>query len=330
MPDIDLTVDNTENVVSALVGGNPIVSVAIDRTEQVVNVNLVQETPVVEVEVVGRGPTGPKGDKGDKGDTGDTGPQGETGPAGPQGEAGPQGPKGETGATGPAGATGPQGPKGDAFTYEDFTPEQLEALTGPQGPAGATGPAGPTGPQGPKGDTGPTGPTGATGATGPAGPQGDPGVYVGSTAPTDEDIRVWVDTSGTGVDIVTVLSQMVYPVGSIYMSVNSTSPATLFGGTWTRIQDVFLLAAGSSFLPGAIGGEATHTLTVDEMPEHRHHILTNNDDFNNSSGGGNYGTTHDGTTAWYATTWYTENEGGGLAHNNMPPYLAVFVWKRTA
>lgn len=123
---------------------------------------------------------------------------------------------------------------------------------------------------------------------------------------------------------------LLYPIGSIYMSVNSTDPGTLFGGTWEAIEDVFLLGAGNTYNVGATGGEATHTLTIEEIPPHNHHILTNNDDFNNSSGGGNYGTSHDGATAWYQTTWYTENTGGGQAHNNMPPYLAVYMWKRTA
>ena len=83
-----------------------------------------------------------KGEKGDKGDTGATGPQGETGATGPQGTAG---------ATGPQ---GPKGDKGDAFTYSDFTAEQLAALKGEKGD---TGPRGPQGDTGPKGDTGPTG-----------------------------------------------------------------------------------------------------------------------------------------------------------------------------
>lgn len=95
-----------------------------------------------------QGPQGPKGDKGDRGDRGERGPAGETGPAG---ERGPAGEQGRTGERGPA---GPTGPKGDAFTYEDFTPEQLAALTGPQGPAGPAGSTGPTGPAGPKGDPG--------------------------------------------------------------------------------------------------------------------------------------------------------------------------------
>lgn len=74
---------------------------------------------------------------------------------------------------------------------------------------------------------------------------------------------------------------------------------------------------------GSNGGEKTHTLTVDEIPPHKHQIKTNNDDWNNTQSGGNYGTTKDGTTAWYDNNWYTENTGGGQAHNNMQPYLVV-------
>lgn len=86
-----------------------------------------------------------------------------------------QGPQGEQGPP------GPQGPKGDAFTYADFTAEQLAALKGEKGDTGETGPKGPQGEQGLKGDTGDVGPqgpkgdTGATGATGPQGPKGDKG-----------------------------------------------------------------------------------------------------------------------------------------------------------
>ena len=104
-----------------------------------------------------KGDTGEKGEKGDTGATGPTGPKGDTGPQGPQGEAGatgPQGPKGDTGMQGPIGE---KGEKGDPFTYEDFTPEQLAALTGPEGPQGPQGEQGIQGDTGPKGDTGPAG-----------------------------------------------------------------------------------------------------------------------------------------------------------------------------
>ncbi len=112
---------------------------------------------------------GPKGDKGDQGEKGDAGPRG------PAGQTGEPGPKGDTGEPGPQGEKGQKGDKGDPFTYEDFTPEQLSALTGPQGPQGLKGDTGDTGPQGEKGDTGETGPQGLKGEPGDIGPQGPKG-----------------------------------------------------------------------------------------------------------------------------------------------------------
>ena len=101
---------------------------------------------------------------------------------GKDGVDGKDGADGAPGKDGAKGDTGAQGPKGDAFTYADFTAEQLEALRGPQGLQGETGPAGPQGatgeigPQGPKGETGATGATGAKGDTGERGPQGVQGI----------------------------------------------------------------------------------------------------------------------------------------------------------
>ena len=125
-------------------------------------------------------------------------------------------------------------------------------------------------------------------------------------------------------------TDLIYPIGAIYLSVSATNPAILFGGKWEQIKDRFLLAAGDIYAIGTTGGEATHKLTIEEMPSHKHQIKTNNDDWNNSAGGGNYGTTHDGANSWYNTNWYTENSGGNAAHNNMPPYLTVYMWKRVA
>lgn len=125
-------------------------------------------------------------------------------------------------------------------------------------------------------------------------------------------------------------TDLIYPIGAIYLSVSATNPATLFGGKWEQIKDKFLLAAGDTYSNGSTGGEANHILTIEEMPSHKHQIKTNNDDWNNSAGGGNYGTTHDGANSWYNTNWYTENSGGNAAHNNMPPYLTVYMWKRVA
>ena len=66
-----------------------------------------------------------------------------------------------------------------------------------------------------------------------------------------------------------------YPVGSIYLSVNSTNPGTIFGGTWEQIKDRFLLACGSTYSNGSTGGEAKHTLTTNEMPSHSHALNKN-------------------------------------------------------
>lgn len=121
-----------------------------------------------------------------------------------------------------------------------------------------------------------------------------------------------------------------YPVGSIYMSVNSTSPASLFGGTWEQIKDVFLLAAGSSYSAGSTGGEAEVTLTRAQLPAEALNINIQGHaaDFATifSSGitrsGVNFGNGgHDVKT---------ESMGSGEAHNNMPPYLTVYMWKRVA
>ena len=144
---------------------------------------------------------------------------------------------------------------------------------------------------------------------------------------TPEEIKSDIGASGSGADISTVLSK-VYPVGSIYMSVNSTNPQNLFGGTWVQIKDRFLLAAGTTYKAGATGGEATHTLTENEIPEHRHSIWFPNAGGEQSAAIG-YPEAGSKNT-WYAEASKTGGAGGGGAHNNMPPYLAIYVWKRTA
>lgn len=138
---------------------------------------------------------------------------------------------------------------------------------------------------------------------------------------------------------VTDLIDVIYPVGSIYMSVNSTNPSVLFGGTWEQIKDTFLLATGDTYANGSTGGEATHTLTKDEMPSHTHtqnahshtigslarYVITGG---GTASVGEGYGNSQNYKTG--STTATNKNTGGGQAHNNMPPYLAVNIWKRTA
>lgn len=122
---------------------------------------------------------------------------------------------------------------------------------------------------------------------------------------------------------------IVYPVGSIYMSVNAADPSKLFSGTsWEKLEGRFLLGSSSTYDNGATGGEATHTLTSSEMPTHRHSIYYPNT-------GGPYGDANisypEGSgvnKTWQAEMCKTEIAGDGVAHNNMPPYLVVNMWKR--
>lgn len=132
------------------------------------------------------------------------------------------------------------------------------------------------------------------------------------------------------------LINLIYPVGSIYISVNSTSPSTLFGGTWVQIQDTFLLSAGSTYAGGSTGGEAQHQLTVAEMPSHTHDYYfdaNSNIDWYIGLVSGSVDSDHSAIASGPTGRGYTlkiRNAGGDTAHNNMPPYLTVYMWKRTA
>ncbi len=123
----------------------------------------------------------------------------------------------------------------------------------------------------------------------------------------------------------------VYPIGSIYLSAGSTSPASLFGGTWARLEGKFLLGANSSYALGSTGGEATHTLTTGEMPSHTHSFNKTPTFGTKGDWDGGYQTMYDGDSFYKGTSALSITAtGGGGAHNNMPPYLAVNIWKRTA
>lgn len=119
---------------------------------------------------------------------------------------------------------------------------------------------------------------------------------------------------------------LVYPVGSIYMSVNDVNPQTLFGGSWVALEDRFLIGASNTYENGAKGGEATHTLTVTEMPSHRHESSRRDVYDAGGSGTGLVGY----NSSQFSQVGVTSYTGGGQAHNNMPPYLSVYMWKRTA
>ena len=135
----------------------------------------------------------------------------------------------------------------------------------------------------------------------------------------------------------------IYPVGSIYISTIETSPSNLFGGTWEQIKSRFLLASGENetnttnywgvfnagdcnFPIGEMGGEPLHTLSNNEMPPHSHEIEGELKYSPSSSWwiGGSGGTTIE------VDNVKTSQEGNGMGHNNMPPYLVVNMWKRIA
>ena len=117
--------------------------------------------------------------------------------------------------------------------------------------------------------------------------------------------------------------EKVYPIGTIYVAYNHEDPATLFGGTWVRIENAFLWATDTSGEIGKTGGEATVTLTVDEIPSHSHNVGL-------ETGKLQQGTHYSRVTAAGGSTSVVSSTGGGKAHNNMPPYIQVSAWRRTA
>lgn len=138
-----------------------------------------------------------------------------------------------------------------------------------------------------------------------------------------------------------------YPVGSIYISTSSTNPGSTYGGTWVEYgKGKTLVGVDSSDTDfntvEKIGGEKTHTLTIDEMPEHTHiqnpHTHTNfyYNTSNEVSWGYNYqsggkrSNLSEGSGGIGNTTATNQNAGGSQAHNNLQPYITVYMWKRTA
>ena len=117
-----------------------------------------------------------------------------------------------------------------------------------------------------------------------------------------------------------------YPIGTIYQSTKSTNPSTFLGGTWTALTGRVLVGAGTDFAAGTTGGEATHTLTIDEMPSHNHM------DYVGYAGSGTNKvvTFVTNSSVAYWDVGYSQSKGGNAPHNNMPPYRSVYMWERTA
>ena len=134
----------------------------------------------------------------------------------------------------------------------------------------------------------------------------------------------------------------IYPVGCVYTEITGVNPGTTFGfGTWVAFgQGQVLVGAGTSdatYAAGATGGESTHQLTTPEMPSHTHTAGSHSHGIsvrNNTAGvgAGAYASAWNGTGTGStdAASGSNGNTGGDGAHNNMPPYVVVYFWKRTA
>lgn len=142
--------------------------------------------------------------------------------------------------------------------------------------------------------------------------------------------KAWYFGSGPAASYDGLISRMLdvfYPIGSVYISSQPTDPGTLFGGTWMRVKDTFILAAGDSYAIGATGGAASVTLTKAQMPKHTHKVKYTGGNANGIYGG-QPGTSVSADFAY--NSLIIDYEGGDQPFNNMPPYITRYVWERTA
>lgn len=129
---------------------------------------------------------------------------------------------------------------------------------------------------------------------------------------------------------------LIYPVGSIYMSVNSTSPASLFGGTWEQLKDRFLLSAGDTYTNGATGGNSTHNHTLNNGYA-KFNVRTTGSSYADQIIVDSYAPNLRCEDANQYTSFDEWTVTGGIAlggttdsSSSLPPYLVVYMWKRTA
>lgn len=139
-----------------------------------------------------------------------------------------------------------------------------------------------------------------------------------------------IQVSQTGNNIqLNINRELLYPIGSIYMSINNTNPSQIFGGVWERIAKGKTLVGvdedDTDFASSELtGGEKEHTLTVDEIPAHHHSY--------NASDVNNYVRVEASSTYGRSANINrnTGNTGGGQAHNNLQPYYTCYIFVRTA
>lgn len=216
-------------------------------------------------------------------------------------------------------------------------------------------------PQGPQGGQGVPGKDGKDGAPGPQGTQGNPGaaatIRIGTVSTGAPGSAATVTNAGTENAAVFNFSiprgekgdrgpqglpgegvETLYEHIKFYVSPEDDDPAAIFGGDWARIEGQFVFGCDASHASWSAGGQENVTLTVGQMPSHSHQI------YNTNGGGVGAGTIveignvehwgvgpnksyrGDGIGPYGAI----QNTGGGQAHNNMPPYLAMYMWYRVS
>lgn len=135
-----------------------------------------------------------------------------------------------------------------------------------------------------------------------------------------------------------------FPVGGIYISITSTNPSSIWAGTtWEQFAKGRTLVGLDSSDPdfttaGHTGGKKTHTLTPDEIPAHGHGMAHTHSYTGPNTGSWKVGTgkahtwctSAGGKTSGGASKTTTDNAGGGLEHNNLQPYIVVYMWKRVS
>ena len=138
--------------------------------------------------------------------------------------------------------------------------------------------------------------------------------------------------------------KLLYPIGSIYMSIQDTNPSVFFGGTWERIAKGKTLVGvdenDTDFNASSkTGGEKAHTLTIQEIPSHNHNRIriVNGNQYLGPSGGSNFnvaGINLNSGAYPYNNENYnnaeTSSAGGGQSHNNMQPFYTCYIFVRTA
>lgn len=145
----------------------------------------------------------------------------------------------------------------------------------------------------------------------------------------DDVISVDLTNNEKGIDSKNIFD-LIYPVGSYYWSKNSTSPNKLFGGVWEQVKDTFILAAGDNYSVGAIGGEAEHTLIIEELPYNTQELPYINTDSLAPPRPDTVWAISAQTTSNYDRSPNFAIKAGGLgySHNNMPPYRVAYCWCR--